>query len=138
MFQNLINQFCLPIFWGWKASNNFTFTPNSSKNLFQNLDVNWSSQLKMISSRRPYDIGTHDQEITWLFFHQLLICCMEWNEPSLSSNPPPLGWNQMNWNVANLWWSPWRSKTMVQKEWVMVEGIHVGDDNDFLFKCKHR
>jgi hypothetical protein len=26
---------------------------------------------------------------------------------------------------------------MVQKEWVMVEGIHVGNEDDFLFKCKH-
>jgi hypothetical protein len=26
---------------------------------------------------------------------------------------------------------------MVQKEWAMVEGVYVGDDEDFLLECKH-
>jgi hypothetical protein len=26
---------------------------------------------------------------------------------------------------------------MVRKEWAMVEGVHVGNDKFFLFKCKH-
>jgi len=26
---------------------------------------------------------------------------------------------------------------MVQKEWVMVEGVHVNDDEDFSFEHKH-
>jgi hypothetical protein len=26
---------------------------------------------------------------------------------------------------------------MVQKEWAMVKGVHVGDDEDFLLKRKH-
>jgi hypothetical protein len=80
------------------------------------------------------NMETCNQEITWLSFHQLSICYMELNEPTLSSGPPPPRWNQMNWKVVNMWWSPWRLRTMVQKEWAMVEG---GDDEDFLLKCKH-
>ncbi len=26
---------------------------------------------------------------------------------------------------------------MVKKEWAMVEGIQMGDDEDFLLECKH-
>ncbi len=42
-----------PSIWGWKVDDNFTFTPNSSKNFFQNLDANWSPRSKMIFLGRP-------------------------------------------------------------------------------------
>jgi hypothetical protein len=35
----------------------------------------------------------------------------EYNEPSLSKNPPPPPkWSWMNWKVGDKWWNPWRFK----------------------------
>jgi hypothetical protein len=52
-------------------------------------------------------------------------------------NPPPLEWNQISLIMENLWWNPWRSKTIVQDEPIMIEEVHEGNDEDFLHEHKH-
>jgi hypothetical protein len=58
-------------------------------------------------------------------------------KPSLSNGPSPPRWNNRNYKVEGLWWSPWKLKIMRILRLVMVEGNHEGDDEDSLFEHKH-
>jgi hypothetical protein len=73
-----LTHFVCPYVWGWKVNDNFTFTPKSSNNCFQNTDANWGPRSKMISSRRPWYQKTWSRNLVVPSLVIVLVHGMKW------------------------------------------------------------